>query len=70
MVTWASRIRDLQSIGMTFSEIGEQVGLATSSIGDLANGYTTSPRGDAAVKLHLLHVEKCARKGSARERRA
>lgn len=44
---------------MTLAQIGEEIGLATSSVGDLANGYSESPRGDAALKLHALHEAKC-----------
>jgi transcriptional regulator with XRE-family HTH domain len=56
--TWASRIRDLQSGGMTMSEIAAKVGLSTSSIGDIATGRTKSPLGDAALKLHQLHKRR------------
>jgi len=55
MDTWASRIRDLQSKGWTLSDIAEEVGLSTSSIGDIATERTESPRGDAALKLYELH---------------
>ena len=55
MDTWASRIRDLQTEGLTLSDIADKVGLSTSSIGDIATGRTESPRGDAALKLYELH---------------
>lgn len=55
MSTWAQRIRELQEAGMTLAQIGEQTGLATSTIGDIANGRTASPRGDGALLLHSLH---------------
>jgi transcriptional regulator with XRE-family HTH domain len=55
MDTWASRIRDLQTAGLTLSDIAEKVGLSVSSIGDIATGRTESPRGDAALKLYELH---------------
>ena len=58
MDSWASRIRDLQDAGMTLAEIGTEVGLSTSSVGDIATGRTESPRGDAALKLHALHAAK------------
>lgn len=61
MVTWSSRIRDLQQSGLTFAEIGALVGLATSSIGDIATGRSGSPRGEAAIRLHELHRRRCAR---------
>lgn len=59
MTTWSMRIRDLQSSGLTFNEIGEAVGLATSSIGDIATGRSGSPRGEAAIRLHELHLMRC-----------
>lgn len=59
MITWAERIRALQAAGLTLSAIGSEVGLATSTIGDLANGRSESPRGDAAIKLHALYERVC-----------
>lgn len=61
MTTWAERIEQLRAIGMTLAEIGEQVGLATSSVSDIEQGRTASPRGDAAMKLHELHRIRCER---------
>jgi transcriptional regulator with XRE-family HTH domain len=63
MSTWAQRIRDLQAAGMTFQAIGEEIGLATSSVGDIANGRSSSPRGEAAIKLHALHQLRCGSLG-------
>lgn len=45
---------------MTLAEIGAQAGLATSTVGDLANGRSSSPRGDAALKLYQLHERMTA----------
>jgi len=58
--TWRERIRALQAAGMTLSEIGEIVGLATSSVSDIANGRSEQPRADAALKLHELHQVRCS----------
>ncbi len=44
---------------MTLADIGNEIGLATSSVGDIANGRTESPRGDAAMRLYELHSERC-----------
>lgn len=52
---------------MTLAEIGQQTGLATSTVGDLANGRSSSPRGDAALKLHLLHERVTAGHGPTPE---
>lgn len=46
---------------MTLAEIGAEVGLSTSSVCDIANRRTESPRGDAAMKLHELHLARCLR---------
>jgi transcriptional regulator with XRE-family HTH domain len=59
MSKWAERIRELQAAGMTLAEIGARIGLATSTVGDLANGRSESPRGEAALKLHSLHENTC-----------
>lgn len=55
MKTWADRIADLRSIGMTLAEIGDATGMAVSTVGDLATGRSKAPRGEFAVKLHALH---------------
>jgi len=57
MKTWSERIRELQAAGFTLAAIGEAVGLATSSVGDLAVGRNLEPKGDAALKLHELHAK-------------
>ena len=67
MSTWARRIRDLQAVGLKLSDIGERVGLATGSVGDIASGRSSSPRGEAAVKLHDLHRSLCGDSGHGDE---
>lgn len=59
MNSWAKKIRDLQRRDMTLSQIAIAIGLATSSVGDIARGRSASPRGDAALKLQALHFERC-----------
>lgn len=66
MDTWASRIRDLQDSGLTQREIGEAIGLATSTVSDIANERTGAPGGEAAIKLHALHIERCSSAGKRR----
>lgn len=61
MTAWASRIKDLQASGLTLLQIGTLTGLAPSTVGDLATGRSASPRGEAAVKLHELHLDRCCR---------
>ncbi|MBX6381484.1 MAG: helix-turn-helix domain-containing protein [Microbispora sp.] len=58
MSTWASRIADLRSTGMTLAEIGAVIGLAPSSVSDIEQGRTAVPSGDAALKLYELHKSK------------
>ena len=65
MLTWKTRIDDLRACGMTLAEIGEHIGLSTMAVCDLGNGHTKSPRGDAALKLHALHAERCAKRSKA-----
>jgi transcriptional regulator with XRE-family HTH domain len=59
MNKWATRIRQLQETGLTLAKIGEEIGLSTSSVSDIANGYSDSPRGDAALALDKLHRDIC-----------
>ena len=56
---WSSRIRQLQDAGFTLQEIGEAIGLTVGGVGDLAVGRNEAPRGDAAIKLHALHLKHC-----------
>lgn len=58
MTTWASRISDLRSTGLTLGEIGALVGLAASSVSDIEQERTAEPRGEAALKLYELHRSK------------
>lgn len=44
---------------MTLGQIGEAIGLATSTVSDIAQGRTSEPRGEAAVKLYSLHQRVC-----------
>jgi hypothetical protein len=59
MITWQERIEDLEGVGMTREEIAKSCGMALSTLGDIATGRTKEPRGDAAVAMHQLHVERC-----------
>lgn len=65
MITWASRIQDLRDLGMTLAEIGAEIGIATSSVSDIATGRTKEPGGDAALKLHELHRSRCKKSARA-----
>jgi transcriptional regulator with XRE-family HTH domain len=67
MVTWKQRIGVLRAAGMGLAEIGEKVGLSTSSVSDIARGVTKEPGGDAALKIDALYREKSR---SARRRSA
>ena len=50
---------------MTLAEIGEAIGMATSSVSDIANGHTKEPGGNAALKLHELHRARCRKSARA-----
>lgn len=58
---WARRITELREKGLSLAEIGQETGLATSTVSDLEQGRHDSPRGEAALKLHDLHRRKCGR---------
>lgn len=62
MPTWSSRIKELREAGLTLAQIGERTGLAPSSVSDIEQGRSESPRGDAAILLHELHKELCVPK--------
>lgn len=55
---WASIIGDLQSAGMTYAQIGEAIGAAGSTVGDLASGRSQSPRATTAFALLRLHASR------------
>lgn len=56
--SWAEVISDLQLKGMTYALIGEAVGCAASTIGDLASGRSQSPRAASAFALLKLHSDR------------
>ncbi|WP_156785762.1 hypothetical protein [Stenotrophomonas sp. LM091] len=56
--SWAEVISDLQVKGMTYALIGEAVGCAASTIGDLASGRSQSPRAASAFALLRLHSDR------------
>ncbi|WP_313248876.1 hypothetical protein [Stenotrophomonas acidaminiphila] len=59
--SWADIIGELQSGGMTYAQIGEAIGSAGSTVGDLASGRSQSPRAASALALLRLHSARCAR---------
>lgn len=58
MTDWQRLVIELRGTKMTLAAIGKRIGLATSSVGDIATKRTAKPRGDAAVKLVALHRER------------
>lgn len=48
---------------MTLAEIGNRIGLSPQSVSDIEQQRTVEPKGDAAVKLHALHLRR-ARKSA------
>ncbi len=55
---WKTGIEQLMSRGVSVKDISIRTGLSASSIYDLKNGYSTEPRGMAAVELFALLGEK------------
>lgn len=45
---------------MTYAQIGEAIGSAGSTVGDLASGRSQSPRAASALALLSLHRSRCA----------
>jgi len=56
--SWSEKVGALQSVGMTYAEIAEATGSALSTIGSLATGKAKSPRGDLALRLHTLYLQR------------
>lgn len=52
---------------MTYAQIGEAIGSAGSTVGDLASGRSQSPRAASALALLRLHGVRCAQGGTASE---
>ena len=44
---------------MTLQQIGDDIGLTGSAVGDIATGRSKAPSGEAAIRLHALHQQKC-----------
>jgi len=44
---------------MTYAQIGEEIGCAGSTVGDLASGRSQSPRASSALALLQLHGARC-----------
>lgn len=64
--SWAEVISDLQLKGMTYALIGEAVGCAASTIGDLASGRSQSPRAASAFALLKLHSDRVGQSSVAK----
>lgn len=63
--SWACIIGELQSGGMTYAQIGEAIGSAGSTVGDLASGRSQSPRAAAALALLKLYAKRVEAECSA-----
>lgn len=63
---WQEKIKAINKAGMTYEQIGTEVGCATSTIGDLAIGRSKSPNGMTAVNLAALY-EKVERQRRRRQ---
>jgi transcriptional regulator with XRE-family HTH domain len=56
--TWSEKVGSLQASGMTYAEIAEATGSKLSTIGSIATGAAKSPRGDLALRLHTLFLQR------------
>lgn len=57
--SWSDIIGELQQKGMTYAQIGEAIGSAGSTVGDLASKRSQSPRASSAMALLRLHAVRC-----------
>ena len=60
---WTSIIKDLLDSGLTQHRIAELVGVAQTTISEMANGRIKEPgwsKGQALLKLHAEHCPKDA----------
>lgn len=62
---WQDIISDLNADGMSYSAIAEAVGSRPSTIGDIATGRSTEPRGMTAVLLMRLHEQRGQKEAAA-----
>ncbi|MNM21180.1 hypothetical protein D3C81_315380 [compost metagenome] len=53
---------------MTYVQIGEAIGSAGSTVGDLASGRSQSPRAASALALLRLHATRCSVSGAETRR--
>jgi transcriptional regulator with XRE-family HTH domain len=58
-LTWQSRLKALRKKGLTLVELGQRVGLSPGAVSDIEQGRTREPTGDAALRIHELHLELC-----------
>lgn len=56
--SWSEKVGVLRSSGMTYAEIAEATGSKLSTIGSLATGVAKSPRGDLALRLQTLYLQR------------
>lgn len=63
--SWAAIILDLQGEGMTYAQIGEAIGCAGSTVGDLATGRSRSPRAASAIALLALYSNHLSTESAA-----
>jgi len=55
-ISWSARIKALEAIGWSVTDIARAIGKSISATSDLKHGRITEPTGMAAVRLHHLHA--------------
>jgi transcriptional regulator with XRE-family HTH domain len=56
--SWSEKVGVLSASGMTYAQIAEATGSKLSTIGSIATGVAKSPRGDLALRLHTLYLQR------------
>lgn len=58
--SWKEKVAVVNASGMTYAEIAAATGSKLSTIGSIATGVAKSPRGDLALRLHTLYLQRTA----------
>jgi len=55
-ISWSARIKALEAIGWSITELARAIGKSPQALSDLKHGRITEPNGMTAVRIHHLHA--------------
>lgn len=65
-MNWKQLIEDIRARGLTFQQIGDEIGMSKGSVHDLFSGRGKAVLYDAGVKLRELHKKIIRRKAKTK----